>query len=318
MTAPLLEVVPNFSEGRDPRIVRAIVEAMRAAGAEVLDWHMDADHHRSVVTAVGEPAIVEEASVAGARVAIESIDLRRHRGVHPRIGAVDVLPVVPLLGLSLREARAVAHRLGDRIARELDVPIFYYGHASNPPGRPLSELRRGGHEALVAGWPEGRRPDVLPEAWPHPGAHPAAGATCVGARPLLLAWNVVVRGVDLATARRVARRLREGEGGLPGVRALALALPQRGVLQISMNLEDPDRNPPMRVFTMLERLIEAEGGTVEETEVVGLAPDALFTSAAEDRLRLESGTSDRLLSRKLLGHVAAQAGRRAPVAPGGE
>lgn len=308
MTARLLEAVPNFSEGRDRSVVLAIVEAMRAAGADVLDWHMDTDHHRSVVTVVGRPDRVEEAAVAAARVAIERIDLTGHHGVHPRIGALDVLPFVPLAGLTLTEAQESARRVGRRIVDDLGVPIFYYGNASDPPGRELGELRRGGFERLVTAWPEDRNPDGLPEGWPHPGAHPTAGATCVGARRVLLAWNVQCAGVDLAAARRVAGALRERGGGLAGVRALAFELSSRRAIQISMNLEDPDATPPIVVFAALERLLAAEGGEVIETEVVGLVPDALVYSAAVDRLRLEPGAGGRLLSRRLLDHLIGHEG----------
>ena len=187
MTARLLETVPNFSEGRDSRVIAEIVEAMRGSGADVLDVSADADHHRAVVTAVGSPAVVEAAAVAGARVAVKRIDLRRHAGVHPRIGAVDVVPFVPLCGLSMDDASASARRVGERLAREVGLPVFFYGAASEPPGRRLAELRRGGYETLVQNWPADRRPDVQPADWPHRGAHPSAGAVCVGARKLLLA-----------------------------------------------------------------------------------------------------------------------------------
>lgn len=318
MTVRLLEAVPNFSEGRDAAVVRAIVGAMRAAGGDVLDWHMDPDHHRSVVTVVGMPDVVEAAAVAGARIAVERIDLRRHRGVHPRIGAIDVLPFVPLVGLTLADARESAHRTGARIVRELEVPIFYYGAASDPPGRGLAELRRGGYERLVEGWPEGRRPDEVPVGWRHPGAHPRAGATCVGARGVLLAWNVRCGGIDLAAARRIATGLRERNGGLSGVRALALELPSTGAIQISMNLEDPVAVAPIEVFRMLEQALEAEGGRVDETEVVGLVPDALVVSAAVDRLRLKRAAAGRLLSRRLLEHLTGEVASRSSASPSSE
>lgn len=310
MTTRLLEAVPNFSEGRDRATVREIVAAMSVGAAEVLDWHSDPDHHRTVVTVVGPPESVEAAAFAGARVAVERIDLRTHRGVHPRIGALDVLPFVPLVGLTLDDARESARRVGARIARELDVPIFYYGAASDPPGRTLGALRSGGYERLVAGWPGDRLPDELPERWTHAGAHPRAGATCVGARGILLAWNVRVAGIDLVAAKRVAAAVRERDGGLKGVRALALRLPSSGAIQISMNLEDPAAVPPIDVFRALERALANEGGRVDETEVVGLVPDALVVSAATDRLRLEESAAGRLLSQRLLAHVTA-----APASP---
>jgi glutamate formiminotransferase len=303
VTAPLLQAVPNFSEGRDLAVVQALVDSMREAGADVLDWSADRDHHRAVITVVGAPEVVENAVTAAARIAVERIDLRGHRGVHPRIGSLDVLPFVPLFGMDMDDARRCARRTGERLASEVRVPVYFYAQASDPPGRTLRELRRGGFEAIAAGWPEQRRPDLLPPAWKHPGAHPSAGAVCVGARKPLLAWNVYVGSVSLAGAKAIARALRERSGGLHGVRALALVLPSSGRLQISMNLEDVEATSPMAVFRQLEALLRERGGHVEETEVIGLVPDRLATSAAEDRLRLSPETSNRLLSSRLLGHA---------------
>ncbi|MGH7448309.1 MAG: glutamate formimidoyltransferase, partial [Longimicrobiales bacterium] len=206
--ARLLEAVPNFSEGRDPAVVLAIVDAMKAAGADILDWSADADHHRSVVTLVGSPDVVENAAVAGARVAVERIDLNRHEGVHPRVGALDVLPFVPIAGATLADARTSARRVGQRLSRELGIPVYFYGAASEPPGRPLSALRKGGFETLRSAWPTDRAADVMPAEWAHGGAHPTAGVTCVGARPVLLAWNVFVTGIGDEAARRIARAIR--------------------------------------------------------------------------------------------------------------
>jgi glutamate formiminotransferase len=298
--ARLLEAVPNFSEGRDPAVVDAIVSAVHSAGAYVLDWSADADHHRSVVTIVGSPLSVENAAVAAARVARDCIDLRRHEGVHPRVGALDVLPFVPLAGLTMDDARASARRVGQRLADELGVPVFFYGAASDPPGRTLGMLRRGGFETLAAGWPPDRRPDLLPAHWEHAGAHPTAGIACVGARELLLAWNVFVTGIDHAAAARIARQLRETGGGFPGVRALALRLPRAGRVQISMNLENVRLTPPMDVFRAIEAHVTAAGGTIEETEVIGMMPDELALGAAADRLKLVPNATSRLLSRRLL------------------
>jgi len=303
MTARVLEAVPNFSEGRDLAVVEAIVDAIRSAGADVLDWSADPDHHRSVVTFVGSPEIVEEAAVASARVAFERIDLRKHSGVHPRVGALDVLPFAPLTGLSIEDARAVAWRVGERISGELGVPVFFYGHAS-PESRSLGAIRRGGFERLVSGWPADRQPDLLPPRWTHSGAHPTAGVCCVGARNILLAWNVYIDGLTLEQARGVAAQLRETGGGLPGLRALALYLPSRDALQISMNLEDLAATTPAEAFAYLEQLVAARGGRVIETEIIGLLPDELALSAAERFYRLQAGTTDRLLSRRLVHHLA--------------
>lgn len=304
--ATLLEAVPNFSEGRDPSVVQAIVAAMRAAGAHVLDWSADADHHRSVVTLVGPPAVVENAAVAGARIAIERIDLNRHGGVHPRVGALDVLPFVPLQGLTMEDARASARRVGRRLATELGVPVYFYGAASEPAGRPLSALRRGGFETLVGGWPADREPDVMPPGWSHSGAHPTAGVTCVGARRILLAWNLFVSGISHETAKRIARSVREAHGGFLGLRALGLSLPGSGRLQISMNLEDVELTPPMDVFRTIESRVHAEGGSIEETEIIGMLPDQLVWGAAADRLKLAPETARRLLSQSLLSVITRE------------
>lgn len=304
MTARILEAVPNFSEGRDLAVVQAIVEAMRSSGAEVLDWSADPDHHRSVVTVIGPPELVEEAAFAGAAVAIERIDLRRHQGVHPRIGAVDVLPFVPLAGLSMADAGRSARRVGERMANELRVPVFFYGAASDPPGRSLAALRRGGFEQIVGGWSPERKPDLLPPRWEHPGAHPTAGASCVGARPVLLAWNVWIAGIDLERARRIAREVRADNSGIRGLRALALPLPSRNALQISMNIEDVAHSSPAEAFAMVSRLVAAAGGRVTQTEIIGMVPDELL-AVATDRWQLAPGTRDRSLSRSVQEYLAA-------------
>lgn len=304
MTTAVLETVPNFSEGRDTAVVAALADAMQAAGATVLDCSADVDHNRCVVTAIGSPAQVEEAAVAAAKVALERIDLRRHQGVHPRIGALDVLPFVPLAGLSMADARDSARRVAGRIAREVGLPVFLYGDASNPPGRRLAELRRGGYEALVGGWPEGRQADVLPPGWSEPGAHPTAGAVCAGARPILLAWNVWVSGVPLEALRGIAAAVRESGGGRSGVRALALHLEAGNAFQISMNLEDAETVSPMAVFTEIEARVAQAGGRIDRTEVIGLVPDRLLFEAAADRLGLEPDTADRVLSRRLATYLA--------------
>lgn len=308
---PVLQAVPNFSEGRDPKVVRALVRTIEDAGAEVLDWSADPDHHRSVITLMGDPRTVEEATVAAARLAVESIDLRRHAGVHPRVGALDVLPFVPLSGLAMEDAVDAAHRVGERLVREVGLPVYFYREAARPPGAELSDLRRGGFEALVEGFPDGRQPDLLPDDWQHPGAHPTGGAVCVGARELLLAWNVFVAGLELEEVRHVADAQREAKGGFAGVRALALALPERGRLQISMNLEDLDATDPFRVFRSIEADVERWGGRVTGTEVIGLIPDALVLPAAADRLQLLGPGSSRLLSPRLAKHVAGRAAREA-------
>jgi len=303
MIRRVLEAVPNFSEGRDLRLVAALADAMRRPGVEVLDWSADPDHHRSVITLIGDPEAVEAAVMDAAAVAVEAIDLRRHQGVHPRIGALDVLPFVPLAGMRMDDAVAAAHRVGSRIARELRVPVYWYGAASKPPGRRLAALRRGGFEGLVERTGTERQPDLLPDRWEHAGLHPSAGATCVGARELLLAWNVYVHGVELEDARHIAEAIRETGGGFRGLRALAFRLPRRDAVQISMNLEDLRATTPMAVYRRIEELARERGGTAGETEVIGMMPDELVLSAAVERMRLMEAEEKRLLSRRLARHL---------------
>jgi glutamate formiminotransferase len=216
-----------------------------------------------------------------------------------------VLPFVPLVGLSMAEARESARRVGRRMAEELGIPVYFYAHASEPPGRPLSTLRRGGFETLATGWPPDRPPDLLPAAWTHSGAHPTAGITCVGARRLLLAWNIFVNGITDDAARRIAASIRETDDGFLGVRALALRLPATQRLQISMNIEDLGATSPMDVFSRVEAMVTEQGGEVEETEIIGMAPDELIWAAAADRLRLATATADRMLTRRLL-HITTR------------
>ncbi|HEX6693712.1 MAG TPA: glutamate formimidoyltransferase [Longimicrobiales bacterium] len=301
----VLEAVPNFSVGRDAALVADIADAARAAGADVLDWSLDADHNRSVITWIGTPSVVEAAAVAAARVAVGRIDLRSHRGLHPRIGALDVLPFVPVAGLSMADARQSARRVGERLADELGLPVFYYADASDPPGRPLAALRRGGFEGLIEGWPADREPDVLPANWPHPGAHPTAGAVCVGARPVLLAWNVVVDGVTLDEAKRIAASIRAANGGIAGVRALAFQLASSGRVQISMNLEDAERNSPLQVFRRIEDHVAERGGRIMETEIIGMLPDRLLLEAAADRMKIVAPDASKQLTRRVLHHAAS-------------
>ncbi len=298
---PLLETVPNFSEGRDPGFVREVCAEMARAGAEVLDASADREHHRSVVTAIGTAAQIEDAVVAAAEVAVARIDLRRHRGVHPRIGALDVAPVVPLLDARMDEAIASAARIAERI-EALGVPVFLYGRSS-ADGRGLAGLRRGGVEGLRHGFPPDRYPD---HAAGRTDPHPTAGATCVGARPLLLAWNLQVEGVALDDLRAIAAALRERGGGFAGLRTLALYLGPDRHSQLSMNLEDVDTRDPGAVFDAAERAVHEAGGRIVATEVIGMIPDALVLRTAARRLRLLEGDPRRLLSARIARHVAAR------------
>ena len=306
---PVLEAVPNFSEGRDLGWVQELVQVIAGEGVEVIDWTADGDHHRSVVTYIGDPQTVEAASIAAARFAIEGIDLRTHQGVHPRIGALDVLPFVPVHDLTMASAVESARRVGGRLVEE-GVPVYFYGeavHGGIPSGcdRSLASIRRGGFEALQGGFPVGREPDLATPQW-RGRPHPTAGATCVGARRVLLAWNVFVEGMSAEALKAIAVGLRESGGGFRHLRALGLELPESGRLQISMNLEDPEATSPYDVFDAIEERVEAGGGQVIETEVIGMIPDPLVLPAAGDRFRLLRPGESRLLSRRVLEYVSSR------------
>ena len=302
---PVLEAVPNFSEGRDLEKIEALVDAIAKKGVDILDWSADPDHHRSVVTYIGDPRSVISASLAAAKFAVREFDLSRHRGVHPRIGALDVLPFVPLRGLHMSDAIAVAHEVGQAIS-SLGVPVFFYGEAASPPGRGLAELRRGGIESLQDGFHEDRKPD-LPSSVMFP--HPTAGATCVGARDVLLAWNVVVAGIDEEQAKLIASKLRERDGGFFGVRALGLYLHHREQVQISMNLEDPTRTAPEAVYAEITQAVSEMGGEILEVEVIGMLPDTLVLPGSESRLDLLNLDSERVLSFRVDEYVQTREGR---------
>jgi glutamate formiminotransferase / 5-formyltetrahydrofolate cyclo-ligase len=285
---PILEAVPNLSMAEDPDLLAEVCELVVSCGVTVLDASSDADHGRSVITFIGGPNAVERAALTLSAFAVERIDLRQHRGVHPRIGALDVLPFIPLAGMTLDDAVGIAHRVGERIARTLDVPVWFYAAASRPPGRGLAALRAGGFESLVLDIPDDRMPDHFPgqTSGARPQMHPTAGGVIVGARPVLLAWNVDVRGLSMGTLREIARSLRERGGGFSGLRVLALDLVAQGRRQLSMNLEDVYARDPFAVFLAVEQAVADAGGEVMATEIIGIPPDNLFAAAAADRLRL--------------------------------
>ncbi len=273
---------------------------------------MDPDHNRSVVTALGSERAVEAGSVAAARLALDCIDMRGHAGVHPRIGALDVLPLVPLAGISMDAAVALSRRVGAGIAR-LGIPVYMYGCSSVPPGRGLAELRRGGFEALADGLVGQRAP--ADHEGHDPGGrdrfrvcHPTAGAACVGARPVLLAWNVDIVGVSMGVARGIAAGIREAGGGFLGLRAMALELPKQKRTQISMNLEDAALARPMDVFQAIERRVRRHGGAVAGVEIIGMIPDSISAADAQ-RMGVRDFSGDRILSRRVQRYWSALAAR---------
>jgi len=303
-TARLVECVPNFSEGRRPEVVDEVVAAFAGAdpGVLVLDRSSDADHDRTVLTLAGPGPALVEAAVAGARACARLIDLNRQAGVHPRMGALDVVPFVPLGEATILrggadpdlDCAALAERAGRRIAAEAGIPVYLYGAAARRPDRAaLPAIRGRGFEALRAAL-AGREPDLG-----GPGLHPTAGATAVGARELLIAYNVELAGADLELARRVAAAIRERDGGLPAVRAMGVALENPGLVQVSMNLLDYKVTPPAAAFAAVAGLAERAGARVVASEIVGLVPAAALAGVDPADLLLPASTPDRFLEERL-------------------
>jgi glutamate formiminotransferase len=288
-----LEAVPNFSEGRDRATIDAIGAAI-AAEARLLDVHSDEDHNRSVFTLVGDEAEIVAALLAGIGVARERIDLRRHEGAHPRIGAADVVPIVPIRPADAERARATALELARRVGEELGLPVFLYGELA--PGRGPAFFRRGGAEELQQRIDAGELvPDFGPERLDE-----RAGGVIVGARPPLIAFNVDLAGDDLEGAREVARAVRERDGGFPGVRALGLRLPRAGHVQVSLNVEDWQASPLHEVAAAVEREAAARGLDVTGSELVGLLPAGAAVAAAGALLRVAGLDASHVLELRLL------------------
>lgn len=298
MARRLVECVPNFSEGRDEGVVRAIASAIAATpGAVVLDTEMDADHHRSVITFVAPPEVVVEAALAGAAAAVERIDLNRHRGAHPRIGALDVLPFVPLAGVTLEDCVRLAERAATELWKRLKVPCYLYEAAARRPERvQLENIRRGQFEALreeMAVKPE-RAPDVG-----EPVLHPTAGAATVGARKFLIAYNVNLHTPDVEVAKRIAKAVRFSSGGFRHVKAMGVALESRGMAQVSMNLTDFESTPVHRVFGAVKREAERYGVSVAGSEIIGLIPRKALEMTADYYLQVENFDPSQVLENRL-------------------
>jgi glutamate formiminotransferase len=292
VTLPL-EAVPNFSEGRDDEVVKAIGRAI-AERAELLDVHVDPDHNRSVFTLVGDDREIVDALLAGIAAARERIDLREHRGVHPRIGAADVVPVVPIRPADAERAQAVARGLGRRIGEELGLPVFLYADCSE--GRGPAFFRRGGTDELQRRIDTG---EVTPDFGPQH-LDPAAGGVIVGSRRPLIAFNVNLVGANVEAAREIAAVVRERDGGFPGVRALGLDLPSAGQAQVSMNVEDWEAASLHEIVAAIEREAAARGIEVAGAELVGLMPAGAAAAAAGALLRIDGFDASHLLELRLL------------------
>jgi glutamate formiminotransferase len=290
-----LEAVPNFSEGRDRSVIDAIGAAL-GGSAELLDVHADADHNRSVFTLVGSEDELVAALLEGIACAVERIDLRRHEGAHPRIGAADVVPIVPIRPTDIARARACALELGERVGRQLGLPVFLYGELV--PSRGPAFFRRGGTQELGRRLASG---EVAPDFGP-PQLHSSAGGVVVGARRPLIAFNVNLRG-ELEVARAVAEIVRESGGGFPGVRALGLDLPRAGLVQVSMNVEDYEAAALHDIVARVEEEARSRGAAVVGSELVGLMPAAAAAAAAGAMLRIDGFDPSRLLELRLLREV---------------
>jgi glutamate formiminotransferase len=288
----VLEAVPNFSEGRDESVVEALRDAL-SAPARLLDVHVDADHHRSVFTLVGEPNELVESLLRGVACARDRIDLRRHEGAHPRIGAADVVPIVPLQPEDMERAKETARLLGRRVGDELGLPVFLYAELA--PGRGPAFFRSGGPEALQGRLDTGElTPDFGPARLDE-----RAGGVIVGARRPLIAFNVNLRG-PLDAARAVAAIVRERGGGFPGVRALGLDLPRAGVVQVSMNVEDWEAAALHEIVRRIEDEAARHGAEVIGSELVGLMPAGAAAAAAGAMLRIDGFDASRVLELRLL------------------
>jgi glutamate formiminotransferase len=300
----MIECVPNFSEGRKAETIEAIRRAIETVtAARVLDVHLDADHNRSVVTFVAPREQIVEAATRAVRAAVERIDLRQHRGVHPRVGACDVLPFVPLEGETLETCVALAHEAGARIWSELGVPVYFYEAAARRPDRKnLADVRRGGFEILRQEvlTDEARKPDI--------GAahlHESAGACVVGARRFLIAFNVNLKTDDIKIAKQIARRIRERDGGLPFLKALGLFLAARGAAQVSMNLTNFEVTGLVDAFNAVRREAEKLDVEIAGSEIVGLVPQAAMPKDAARVLMLENFSTDIILENRIKERLAA-------------
>jgi glutamate formiminotransferase len=296
MNETVIECVPNFSEGSDRNKVRAIVDAMRVDGVSLLDWSLDVDHNRSVVTIAGPPAAVVEAAVRAAGKAAELIDLTAQRGVHPRIGATDVIPFVPVSGISLAQCAILARQAGLEIWRRYNIPIYFYEAAASRPDRALLEqVRQGQFEGLreLVLRDAARRPDLG-----GPELHPTAGASAVGARKFLIAYNLYLERPDVTAARAIARALRASNGGLEGVKAMGVLV--QGRAQISLNITDFRLTPVGHAFAAVNRLAGTHGTKVVDAELIGLLPEQAFERDSE-WVRLIGGfkPEERILERRL-------------------
>ena len=276
---PLVECVPNFSEGRKAETVQKIADVIRSVDSTcVLDTHIDPDHNRSVITFVAPPDKIVDAALKAVAQATELIDMRQHKGEHPRLGATDVLPFVPVHNVSMEACVDLAHQAGKRIANELSIPVYFYEQAAlRPERKPLEDVRRGALERLreEIATVQAREPDLGPRI-----THQSAGAIAVGARQFLIAFNVVLKTTDITIARQIAKTIRFRHGGLPFLKALGFQLHSRGLVQVSMNLVNYEVTGMTEAYDAVQREANRLGAEIESAEIVGLVPAAALDRKA--------------------------------------
>jgi glutamate formiminotransferase len=294
---PIVESIPNVSEGRRSDVIERLATAIRSVpGARLLDYSSDASHNRSVFTLAGEPEAVKAATLALFDAALPAIDLRAHSGEHPRLGAIDVVPFVPIEGITMEQCVELAKEVAASIAERFGVPVYLYEEAStNPARKNLEDIRRGEYEGLSE---KMRSDDWIPDFGPRT-PHPSAGASVVGARMPLVAYNINLNTNRLDVAKKIAAAIRQSSGGLRYVKAAGFMLEDRNIAQVSMNLTNYQKTPIFRVFEMVKREAERYGVSILESEIVGLVPSAALMSAAEFYLQIERFGPEQVLENKL-------------------
>jgi glutamate formiminotransferase / 5-formyltetrahydrofolate cyclo-ligase len=293
----IIECVPNFSEGCNQKNIKAIAKVFESfPGVRLVDFSGDSDHNRSVYTFLGKPDDVLEAALAAAGRALQLIDMCKQTGVHPRLGAVDVVPFIPLSTAKMKDAVDVAHRFGKQLYERFGVPVYFYGAAALVPGREeLADIRRGGYEALEK---KMSIPDGIPDVG-NPEFNRRAGATAVGARELLIAYNINLASDDLRLAQKIASQIREKSGGLKHVRAIGVILRSRGIAQVSMNLTGYKETPLKPIYDLVQVLAQERGVEILESELIGLIPKAAFAGTKPKYLKLKDFDENRLLETHL-------------------
>lgn len=298
MSKTLIECVPNFSEGRRPEVIDAIVGCFRnKKGCYLFDDRADKDHNRLVISLVGEPEPIQDALIEAARVAASHIDMATHQGGHPRIGAIDVIPFTPINAITMAECVDLAHRFGERFHAETDIPVYFYEEAArNPDRKKLEVIRKGQYEALKT---EINRPERHPDVG-RPSLHPSAGATVIGARPFLVAFNVNLNTGDLKVAKAIANAARASGGGFSHVKGIGLPLADRGMVQVSLNIVDHEKNPLYRVQEFVRMEARRWGVEIVETEVYGMVPAAALLNSTEYYMQIAGFDTRQVIELRLL------------------